>query len=203
MNTKLYQKVQKFKLPIKHVAEVGVYYPETSNVLGFINDGVCADLFEPDPLCIEKIKAYFNQHPHVKVHPYAIYHENTTIALYRTNASTFVETLSVSPALMNDNYIPNSNDKFYAEARCFADFDDGTIDLLSIDTEGCEWYVLQTLVSRPMIISAETHYRKYKNPFIHEIQEWMDANQYKVWYKDTSDTVYIQSMFKPKRWFSF
>ena len=44
------------------------------------------------------------------------------------------------------------------------------IDLLSVDTEGCEWFVLQTLRSRPAVISIETHGGLYLNPHRDEIE---------------------------------
>ncbi|HET9137034.1 MAG TPA: hypothetical protein VFO76_10380, partial [Candidatus Kapabacteria bacterium] len=117
MNDRFYRKVQREGLAPKHVAEVGVYLPETSNILGFIEAGIRADLVEPDPLSLKKIKERFAEYNNVTVHPVAIYHERTTIGLYRTNASTFVETLPASPALINDHYQPDDKDKFYVEAH--------------------------------------------------------------------------------------
>jgi FkbM family methyltransferase len=192
VNKKFYNNIKKMGLlPVK-VAEVGVFRPETSNILGFIEDGCRADLFEPDPECVELIRSRFARYPHVTIYPVAIFDHRTTLAFYRTNASTFAATLDASPALVNDKYKPKEEDKFYAEAHPISDFDDGTIDLLSIDTEGCEWYVLQTLVSRPKVISIETHGKKYRNPFYNEIEKWMQNNDYRMWYKDKSDTVFIK-----------
>lgn len=205
MNRTLYQKVKRLEgIEVAHVAEVGVYRPETSNVLGFIEDGCRADLFEPDPECVALIRERFKANKQVTVYPYAIYKERTTLGLYRTNASTFVETLPASPALINDNYQPKDEDHFFAEARLFSDFDDGTIDLLSIDTEGCEWYVIETMKSRPKVISLETHGKRYTNPFIESIRNWMKENQYREWYRDKSDTVFISNDFTPgffSKWF--
>lgn len=97
----------------------------------------------------------------------------------------------MSPALVNDRYQPKAEDLFYAEAHVFSDFDDGSIDLLSIDTEGCEWYVLMHMKSRPLVISLETHGKRYRNQYITEIQQWMKDNGYRKWYRDKSDTVYV------------
>lgn len=192
MNDQLYKKVKKIGLKPAHVAEVGVYLPETSNILGFIHDGCRADLIEPDPNCITLIQEKFKDFPNVTLHPFAVYDRRVTLELYRTNASTFVASLPSSPALINDQYKPNKDDLFHAEARLMSDLDDGTIDLLSIDTEGCEWYVLQTLKSRPNVISLETHGKKYRNPYLLQIEQWMKDNKYKVWYKDKSDTVFLK-----------
>lgn len=70
--------------------------------------------------------------------------------------------------------------------------DDGNIDLISIDTEGSEWYVIKYLKSRPDVISIETHGAVYVNPKIDEIESWMAANGYVVYFKDKSDSVYVR-----------
>ncbi len=98
--------------------------------------------------------------------------------------------------MINDKYQPDDKDIFYAEAKLFSQIDDGTLDILSVDSEGAEWYVIEKMVSRPKIISVETHGRRYKNPFAKEINAWMHTNNYKVWYKDKSDTIYINSGIK-------
>ena len=54
MNDYLYQKVKSMCYKPNLVAEVGVYLPHTSNILGFINDNIETILVEPDPKCIEK-----------------------------------------------------------------------------------------------------------------------------------------------------
>jgi FkbM family methyltransferase len=200
MNETLYNRTRKIGLHPTHVAEVGVHYPETSNVLLFIEEGCRADLFEPDPLCVERIREKFADNANVTIHPYAIYHTRTTLGLYRANSSTFVKDLTSSPALVNDRYQPNEKDLFEAEARTFGELDDGTIDLLSVDTEGCEWYVIQTMKSRPAVISLETHGKRYKHPHIKLIEEWMRENNYRVWYRDKSDTVYVRREVLPGFW---
>ncbi|MCX5754053.1 MAG: FkbM family methyltransferase [Candidatus Krumholzibacteria bacterium] len=196
MNEKLYRKTRARGLNFSHAAEVGVYLPESSNILGFIKDGIRVDLFEPNPDCIEKLNDYFKGNSNVRIFPYAIYAENGPIRLYRDGASTFVADLKSSPALANDRYRPAQGDIFCAEARVFSDFDDGTIDLLSIDTEGCEWYVLMHLKSRPLVISLETGWKKYRNPYFPQIENWMSENGYGKWYRDGSDTVYLRRDIK-------
>lgn len=195
MNNLLFEKTQKIGFIPKIVAEVGVYLPQTSNVLGFINQGISTMLVEPDPLCITKIEEYFTGKDNVKVFQNAIYTENTEIELYRTNASTFVSTLSSSPALVNDKYLKQDKDKFTAVAIKFSDIDSGNIDLLSIDTEGCEWFVISTMLSRPQIISIETHAKNYINPYLKDLNNWMLENNYTIWYIDKSDTVFIKNEF--------
>src|SRR5690606_16182488 len=70
--------------------------------------------------------------------------------------------------------------------------DDGSIDLLSIDVEGSEWFVLQSLRSRPGVITLETHGARYRNPYITEIREWMRSNGYRLLYRTSSDSTYVR-----------
>jgi FkbM family methyltransferase len=196
MNETLYNKVKRLDWQPKHVAEVGVYYPETSNVLLFIEDGCTTDLFEPDPQCLQRIRDRFGDYSNVTIHPYAIHSERGTVQLYRAGASTFVKGLPASPALVNDSYQPNQDDLFTAEARLFSEFDDGSIDLISIDVEGSEWFVIQHMVSRPKVISVETGRKRYANPYLEQIRQFMAENGYRRWYRDDSDSVYVHESIK-------
>jgi FkbM family methyltransferase len=193
---KLYKKVTRLGLRIEHVAEIGVWHPASSNILEFVSQGCKTDLFEADPDIVQELTAYFHDNPRVRIFPYAIYNTPGRIGLYRFRASTFIQELEKSPALVNDKYQPTEKDLFYVEARLLSDFDDGTIDLLSIDTEGSEWQALQTLKSRPLVLSIETHGGKYHNPFLPQILGWMRSNGYNKWFRTGSDTVFIKEEIK-------
>jgi len=173
-----------------HVAEVGVWHPNTSNIYQYIIDGVKATLVEPDPHSIDLIKKKFNA-GNIKLHEVAICDFNGEVELCMRESSTFVSNLKSSPALVNDGCNASESEKFIAKCVVFNEVDDGTIDLLSVDTEGSEWFVIKNMVSRPGVISIETHGGMYKNPYLCELQEWMDTNGYKLWYKDKSDSVYV------------
>lgn len=198
MNTKenklIYTRLKKRNIQFKHVCEVGVYLPETSNIIDFIKDGVTATLVEADPDTVKKINAYFASYQ-IQVFPVAVWDENGVIKLSKAAASTFVTQLNASPAIVNDKYKVTAENTFEVPCRKFSEMDDGTIDLISIDIEGSEWYVIKHLVSRPNVISIETHGKYYTNPFIKEIESWMNKENYIVWYKDLSDTVFIKSGF--------
>ena len=48
------------------------------------------------------------------------------------------------------------------------------------------------------MISVETHGKYYTNPFINEIINWMEKENYITWYKDASDTIFIKNnLFVP------
>lgn len=192
-NKVIYKKVKQKGLLINKVCEVGVYLPETSNIIDFILDGVKTVLVEPNPPAIKAIYEYFKDNDkNITLHQVAIYNRNGKLNLSNAEASTFVSELPSSPALVNDKYITDESKEVEVKCVKFSSIDDGNIDLLSIDTEGCEWYVLEFMKSRPMVISVETHGKFYVNPFIGKIKDWIEINNYAVWYKDMSDTVYIR-----------
>jgi FkbM family methyltransferase len=201
MNTrdhkKIYRKTKERNLAFSHVCEVGVYLPETSNILDFIKEGVRATLVEADPATVEKINDFFKGYS-VKVYPVAVWDSNGVLQLSKAAASTFATELKHSPAIVNDRYTVSKENTFEVPCKVFSDIDDGTIDLLSIDIEGGEWYVIKHLTSTPKIISIETHGKYYTNPFINEISTWMVEKGYTTWYKDASDTVFIKKdLFLP------
>jgi len=193
MEKELYKKFLSKKISVHHVCEVGVFMPEMSNILDFIvRDRIRTTLVEPDPRSIAAIRDYFRDFSNVRLLPYAVYDHHGTLELVQRNASTFVATLPYSPAQVNDAYEVRKEDKFTVECRTIDELDDGTIDLLSVDTEGSEWYVLKGLVSRPAIISVETHGKSYLNPFHREIGNWMLANGYERWWMNKTDTVFYR-----------
>lgn len=193
INNSLYTKCIEKHLTFTHVSEVGVYLPETSNIIGFIKDKIKTTLVEPDPKNVAALNRYFKDYPNIQLFPYAIFDHDGTLELVQRASSTFVSTLEASPALVNDRYKLDEKDKFTVECRRFDSIDDGSIDLLSIDTEGCEWYVIKNLRSRPAVISLETHGKGYTNPFSPEISSWFQNNNYTLWYKDGSDSVYFRT----------
>lgn len=194
---KIYRKLKRRKITFQHVCEVGVYFPETSNIFDFIRDGVRATLVEANPAAAEKIKDYFEGYK-IQLFPVAVWDFNGTIKLSKAAGSTFVTALKSSPAIINENYKVSEENTIEVPCMVFSDIDDGTIDLISIDVEGCEWYVIKHLKSRPAIISVETHGKYYTNPFITEITTWMSREHYITWYKDRSDTVFVrENIFLP------
>jgi len=176
-----------------YVAEIGVWHPRTSNIYQYIQDGIRTTLVEPDPNSIILIKSQFADYDNVTLYECALCDFNGRVELCQRGSSTFVSSLSVSPAIVNDDYDVKQTDKFTAEARLFSEIDDGTIDLLSVDTEGSEWFVIKHMTSRPAVISIETHGGMYVNPFLDKLQQWMNENNYALWYKDKSDSVFVLS----------
>ena len=176
----------------EHVAEVGVWMPEMSNVFDYIEAGIRTTLVEPDTASIGRIKDRFGSYENVTLHEVAAYEFDGELELSQREASTFVSELEASPAIVNDGYELRDADKFTVRCTTFDTIDDGSIDLLSVDTEGSEWYVIKYLKSRPAVISVETHGALYTNPHLADIRAWMAANGYALYFKDKSDSVYVR-----------
>jgi len=190
-NNLLYRKLDKKGFRPFHVAEVGVWHPHTSNIYQYIKGGVKATLVEPDPDSISLIKSKFSSKNNVTLYEVAIFDFNGEVELSKSESSTFVSSLLSSPAVINDDYDIQQGEKFTAKAILFSEIDDGTIDLISIDTEGSEWFVIKNMRSRPTVISLETHGGMYANPYLKELLEWLRKNNYVLWYKDKSDSVWV------------
>ncbi len=189
---KLFCKLERKGYQPRHVVEVGVWKPETSNIIDYIERGVRTTLVEPDPDSIRAIEARFGDKPNVTLRRVAAFDFEGTLELSKREASTFVSALDSSPAIVNDGYVVEKDDQFTVNCTTFDTLDDGSIDLISIDTEGSEWYVLKYIRSRPDVISIETHGAAYVNPFLPEIESWMEENDYVLFFKDKSDSVYVR-----------
>lgn len=190
---RFYNKLKNKKYKPQRICEVGVYLPEESNIIGFIRDNVATTLVEANPKYVLKINEYFANRNNVSVIEAAVFDFHGKIELCSQESSTFISQLEASPAIINDNLNVTEADKFIANSVLFSEIDKGDFDLVSIDIEGAEWYVIKHMTSRPNIISIETHGKYYTNPKISEISSWMEMNNYLIWYKDNSDTVYIKS----------
>jgi FkbM family methyltransferase len=175
-----------------HVAEVGVYRPETCHVYPYIVDGVRCTLVEPEPEAVALIRHDFGDRSNVSLHAVALHDRSGPLELFRCGASTYVAELTHPPAVVNDGYPERIADRFVVPATTFDTIDDGSIELLGIDVEGSEWYVIKHMVSRPGVISVETHGALYTNPHLDEILRWMTRNDYLIWYKDRTDTVFVR-----------
>jgi FkbM family methyltransferase len=192
MPKRIYRRLSSKGFEPIHAAEVGVHQPEESNLYDYVIQGVRCTLVEPDPASIKAIRERFSRHSNVNLHPVAAYDFNGELNLLQRGPSTYVSELEDSPAVTNDEYTPNPEDTFTVQAVKFNEIDDGTIDLLSVDVEGSEWFVIKHMASRPTVISLETHGAAYTNPYIAEIKEWMATNGYALWYKDKTDSVFVK-----------
>lgn len=178
---------------IRHVCEVGCFLPHTIQSNQFLGTRVKTTLIEPNPKAFEQLKESFGHYENVSLLNIAITDQGGQVKMYnrwdRADASCFVDS-DCSPAIVNDKYTKNEKDSFMVDSASFDEVDDGNIDILSVDTEGHEWFVIKNMKSRPKYIVLETHGEEYINPYMKNITMWMDQNGYNTLRKDGSDTLY-------------
>lgn len=192
-STSLYKRLKGKGYSPNCVAEVDVYYPETSVIYDYIVEGIDSILVEADPDIAKIIREKFSSYGNVLLYEVAVYDSDSEIELVKSGASSFVSSIYSSPAKINDELRIENSVKSIVKATTFDKLDNGKIDLLSIDIEGCEWFVLKNLKSQPTVISVETHGGIYQNPFYFEIKKWFSKNNYILWYKTKSDSIYVKN----------
>lgn len=175
-----------------HICEVGVWHPKTSNIKYYIEKDIKTLLIEPDSESIALIKKEWGCKKNLILKTFACTDFEGTIDLHKAGSSSFISSCNNSPAIVNDSFDIKKNISTKVDAKKFSSEDPGDIDLISIDTEGSEWFVIKNMLSRPNIISIETHGGYYINPYINEIKQWMTEYNYILWFKDNSDSVYIK-----------
>lgn len=173
----------------QHVCEVGVNQPHDCRAREFM-DTARITLVEPNPTSYKMLADHFGHIDGVDVLNVAVVNFDVDeVKLYDRGPSTFVEGV-VSPAICNDRYIPKEADAFFAAGTTFDKIDDGTIDLLLVDVEGCEWAVISKMVSRPRVVSIEMGVRNYINPNFQRINEHMKMLGYRSAERLMSDVIY-------------
>ena len=189
---RLTKKLKKKNYTPCHVCEVGVWHPRTSNIKYYIEKNIKSLLLEPDPESIALIKKEWGQRKNLTLKTVACTDFEGTIDLHKAGSSSFISSAKNSPAIVNDSFDIKKNISIKVDAKKFSSEDPGDIDLISIDIEGSEWFVIKHMLSRPDIISIETHGGYYINPHIEDIKQWMDKYNYVLWFKDNSDSVYVK-----------
>jgi hypothetical protein len=146
---------------------------------------------EPLPKYAAQLKAHF---PDAKVIQAAVADKNGPVALIPVGVSTYMEGLPLTPYdLALQKRKPGA--AISVSGITFDTVDDGTIDIISIDAEGADWFVLKYMKSRPRILMLETHLTRcgYINPFIKEITAWMKKNCYSKLATEATDTTWLLS----------
>ena len=179
--------------------EVGVHFWKDCRLVNQINDNKKVILVEPLLRCVQDIYTNIKDKKSAILHPVAITEKIGSTIIFDEGPSAFIEEVrGRAPCHQNGYYdVPNSRQVSLNEAQrvptvTFDVIDPGDIDVLLIDTEGAEFFVLKNLISRPKIICVETHAGNYKNPFMNEIVDWMNSNNYEFYYSSGADTFFIK-----------
>ena len=196
----LYALSRAIRLHPRHVVEVGVNEPERCSVADFIRRGVKTTLVEPLPWCVKNLIQAF---PFATVIEAVCAEQAGSVTLYDRGEGAWIETV---PAGSAPDEHPNhsgikreSFEKQYkrvVKAVRFADeIDAEDIDILCVDTEGAEWFVISQMIkARPRLVRVETHFSHsgYQNPYLREITDRMSLLGYTKLIEDVSDTLWIR-----------
>lgn len=161
----------------KRVADVGIYCPEACETMAFVQDLQCeVVMFEPQPEGFAALKEEFGGLANVTLHNVALVDVAGPALLHRPKDRC------VGDAFIHGAVTPGHRhrDTVMVEGRWFSDYDDGSFDLVQIDVEGADWWVIKHMVSRPKILVVEWKIPKLKwaNACQREINEWAKANGY-------------------------
>ena len=165
------------------IFEIGVGEYWQSRTSRYIGTDVECYLFEPNPLSFQGIKENLSHCKNFKLFNYALGEENKQTNFFIAPAdrpgSSFLEGVRSPEAVRNRNS-EKQLEKIAVEMRDIRLFDSGDIDVVLLDTEGSEFNILKTLVSRPkhIVIEMYSHGVRYVNPNCDEIIGWMKDNNY-------------------------
>ena len=163
------------------IFEVGVGEYWQSRTLQYRNTDTECWLFEPNPISFKEIEMNLSGYKNFKLFNCALGSENKNINFFLAKGSSFIEGIK-SPEIAHDIESEKHLTKVIVEMKDIKIFDQGDIDVLLLDTEGSEFDIIRSLISRPRDILVEMYSFgvKYKNPYFDEITEWMNANNYKA-----------------------
>jgi FkbM family methyltransferase len=147
----------------------------------YVGTNVNCWLFEPNPISFIEIRKELGKEPNFKLFNVVLGSERKKITLMLSHGSSFIEGIR-SPLVTAEGDKALLRPKHEVEMYSIAEYDTGDIDELLIDTEGCEYDVIKSLISRPKKIVVEMYSFgcHYTNPHYQEILDWMLANGYRV-----------------------
>ena len=164
---RFYDEWAKNPFPIRTACEVGV--GPYSFLTPFQDIASNLIMVEPCPRMSARAELLF---PKAKVWSIAIWDEQTVLTMCDRQSGSYLEAVDWAPSMLGDQ----EEEKTYSVCtQPFPVVDDGKIDLLNLDCEGCEWKVLEQLISEPTMIQIEI---MPQNPDKVKIQNWFKDRGY-------------------------
>jgi len=184
----------------RRVAEVGVNEPDKCSLLPFIHEGVPTLLVEPLPWCVKNLRSAFEGKP-VEVIEGVAGDKEGSVSLYDRGEGSWIEDVPKGAApdehkahsgmqreIFNPNYVRT------VQSYKWSALDSGDIDVLCVDTEGAEWFVVREMISRPALVRCEMHFTHsgWQNPYTSQICQKMVDMGYVVIGEDVSDVLWAR-----------
>jgi hypothetical protein len=175
----------------KNIWEIGVGQPELCRTIPYIYAGIPVKMFEPLQSNYIKLVKAFGKFSNANINNFALFDEDSDVVLREQGECSSIVGIK-SPVINHygtDDAIQVPKSKI--PALKINHFDYGQIDVALIDTEGCEWKIISSMVSRPRLICFEACMglagdKPYFTPNYEKILEWMKFNHYEIAYKDPS-----------------
>ncbi len=178
----------------KVIFEIGVGNPSICRTTPFFNrSGVRVEMFEANPNTYNDLIRTFGFIGNATIRNLALYDKDSIIEFSVDGDSSYISEV-VSPTIHNapKEYI-ESRQKITVQAKTLAEFDKGDIDLILIDTEGCEYKIISTMISRPKLVVVETHNETYRTPHLDLLEDWFQKNDYSLVRKEITDSWYVKN----------
>jgi len=164
---------------VPHLVDVGACYGEIAKP--FLEDGWSADLFEPDPDCMARVKKNLQIFSNsIRFHAIAVGPEQQESVTFYKAECDGLSGLSESPYGQTRLQISVPSVRL---GDCLSKLGISRVDMLKIDTEGWDLEVLMThdfkkLPPRLVFIEVNTDFEKQTLPQIQEAISWMSTMGY-------------------------
>jgi FkbM family methyltransferase len=180
----------------RKIWEIGVGNINICRTIRFFNTKLELSLFEVNPKTFEQIAGVLEQHKisNVKLYNVGVYDKTGTIEFNDDGDSTAsAEVFSPRSLAETKKELPELP-KIVCPVIDMAEIDPGDIDVVLIDTEGCEYKIISRMKSRPKIIVVETHNddKSYLTPNFDLLEKWLSENGYIKLLEDVTDTWYVR-----------
>lgn len=180
------------------IFEIGVGKSYGCRTKRFWGSEVECHLFEPNPFSYKELIDLSKDYKNVYIYNVAITDKSGEEEIVLIDNCSYLEGID-SPMVLNHgincDIIKNAK-KIKVKSETIDKFDKGDIDVLLIDTEGCEWFVLEKLISRPKQIVVETSIVGKENIIynknLDKILFWMWNNNYQLVLKDENDSHFVK-----------
>jgi len=129
---------------------------------------------EPDPDMAEGARLNY---PWAEIMQVAIYDDLGSANLSRLHGSSYIKGIPWAPAFESCPKKARKAAKVSVATIPFNMVDDGKIDLINLDCEGSEWFVLKNMVSRPLLLQIELY---KNNGYFDDIVNWLAENNYSL-----------------------
>ncbi len=175
----------------RHVCEVGCGHCTMVQLAPLFDEAEKVTLVEAFPPFARSLEV---QWPSADVRCFAVADQEERLVFKLTGGGT-KHVVGVGAPAEGQKPAPEHfhNGQISVRGKPFSAVDDGTIDVLSIDVEGSEWFVLKHMKSRPRIIAIEMCSRekpKWRNKYEQEIRQWLAEEGYRLLFKEDLDEVY-------------